>query len=379
MDLSLTEEQQMLADSVARYINDSYDFETRQKIAASEQGFSRDTWSEFAELGWLAVPFSEQDGGLKGGAVELMLMMEAFGQGLLVEPYLANIVLAGGVLRRLANEKQKDQWLARLIEGDLQMALAFAEPQARFEIQDIKSTAVADEESFVLNGKKTMVLNGGHADLLIIPARSSGDQNSTEGITLFAVPSSAAGLSRQSYRTVDAQQAAEISLENVIVSAEAVLGEVGRGFDTLQSVIDEACMCVCAEAAGIIRCMHEKTVEYSKTRVQFGLPIGSFQALQHRMADTLMACEQTRSLLLWCSMVNASGGSEARSSIHALKYQIGTAGVHVAREAVQLHGGMGVTWELDIGHYFKRLTAISLMFGDADFHLDKYVELTRAC
>ena len=230
-------------------------------------------------------------------------------------------------------------------------------------------------EHFVLNGHKTMVLNGGHADLLIIPARTCCEQDDTTGITLFAVSGDTPGLERQSYKTVDAQQSAEVSLNEVRVDRSTVIGEPDEGFDILQSVIDEATLCVCAEAIGIIRCMHDKTVEYSKDRVQFGVPIGKFQALQHRMVDTLMACEQSRSLLLWSAMINASADQDARKSIHALKYQVGTAGVHVAREAVQLHGGMGVTWELDIGHYFKRLTAISLLFGDADYHLDKYTEL----
>jgi hypothetical protein len=377
MDFTVTEEQSMLADSVAKFIENDYDFETRQKIADSELGYSQEMWKTYAELGWTAVPFDEDDGGLGGGPVELMLMMEQFGRGLLVEPFLANIVLAGGVLRRAASPEQKEQWLAGIIEGTTQAALAFAEPQARFDINDIATTATADGDGFVLTGRKTLVLNGGNADLLIVPARTSGAQTDQSGITLFAVAADGDGIDFKRYKTVDAQQAADIQLEKVRVDASAVLGEVDNGFAILQAVIDEATFAVCAEAVGIMRTMHDKTVEYAKNRVQFGVPIGSFQALQHRMVETLMSCEQSQSLLLWSTMVNNTGNNDARKSIHALKHQVGTAGIHVAKEAVQIHGGMGVTWELDIAHYFKRLTAIDMLFGNADYHLDKYVELAQ--
>ena len=377
MDFTVTEEQSILADSVAKFIENDYDFETRQKIADSELGYSQEMWKTYAELGWTAVPFDEDDGGLGGGPVELMLMMEQFGRGLLIEPFLANIVLAGGVLRRAASPEQKEQWLAGIIEGTTQAALAFAEPQARFDINDIATTVTADGDGFVLTGRKTLVLNGGNADLLIVPARTSGAQTDKSGITLFAVAADGDGIDFKRYKTVDAQQAADIQLEKVRVDASAVLGEVDNGFAILQAVIDEATFAVCAEAVGIMRTMHDKTVEYAKNRVQFGVPIGSFQALQHRMVETLMSCEQSQSLLLWSTMVNNTGNNDARKSIHALKHQVGTAGIHVAKEAVQIHGGMGVTWELDIAHYFKRLTAIDLLFGNADYHLDKYVELAQ--
>ena len=377
MDFTVSEEQSMLADSVARFIENDYGFETRQKVAESDLGYSQELWQTYAELGWTAVPFDEDDGGLGGGPVELMLMMEQFGRALLVEPFLANIVLAGGVLRRLATDGQKAQWLAGVIAGETHAALAFAEPQARFDINNIATTATADGDGYLLNGNKSLVLNGGSADILIVPARSTGAQTDENGITLFAVAADSAGVKVRPYKMVDGQQAAEIDFENVSVSSTSVLGEVGNGFTTLREVIDEATLAVCAEAVGIIRSMHDKTVAYAKERVQFGVPIGSFQTLQHRMVETLMECEQSQSLLLWSAMVNESGDSDARKSIHALKHQIGSAGVNVAKEAVQIHGGMGVTWDLDIAHFFKRLTAIDLLFGNADYHLDKYVELSR--
>jgi len=374
MDFSISEEQSMLADSVSKFIENDYDFERRQKIAESDDGFSKELWNTYAELGWTAVPFAEDDGGLGGGPVELMLMMEQFGRGLLVEPFLANVVLAGGVLRRSADPGQKSQWLAPLIEGNLQAALAFAEPQGRFDIADIRTTAKANGASFVLNGNKICVLNGGDAEIIIIPARTSGEQADEGGITLFAIPADSAGIERRAYRTVDAQQAADITLTDVKAEAGAVLGEIGEGFNTLQDVLDEATLAVCAEAVGIMRAMHDKTVEYSKNRVQFGVPIGSFQALQHRMVEMLMACEQSQSLLMWAVMLNTADNENKKQAISAMKYQIGTAGINVAREAVQIHGGMGMTWELDIAHYFKRMTAIDLLFGNADYHLDRFVD-----
>ncbi len=376
MDFSLTEEQEMLVESVSRFIDNDYAFDSRQKNAASEAGFSRELWQTYAELGWTAVPFSEADGGLGGGPVELMLMMQQFGRGLMIEPFLPNIVLAGGILRRLATREQKNRWLQPLIAGELQAALAFAEPQGRFSPADISTSAKRDGDGFVLNGRKNLVLNGGSANMIIVPARSSGKQKDQRGITLFAIDGESSGITRKAYKTVDGHQAAEISLEEVSVAAGSVLGEIGLGFDTLQSVIDEATFAVCAEAVGIIRAMQEKTVEYTKNRVQFGVPVGSFQALQHRMVDTLVACEQTYSLLLWTAMVCDSNDPAASKAISALKYQVGTAGMHVAREAVQLHGGMGVTWELDISHFFKRMSAIELLFGNTDYHLDRYVSLS---
>ena len=374
MDFSLSDEQSMLADSVARFIDNDYDFESRQQLAEAGEGFSRELWQTYAELGWTAVPFAEDDGGLGGGPIELMLMMEQFGRGLVVEPYLATVVLAGGVLRRAASAEQKERWLSGIIEGRTQAALAFAEPQARFEIANIATRAEANGDGFILNGQKNLVLNGSSADLLIIPARTGGAQSDENGITLFAVSSNSAGIGRQDYATVDAHQAAEITLKDVHVESGCILGEVGQGYATFEAVIDEATLAVCAEAVGILKTMHDKTVEYAKNRVQFGVPIGSFQALQHRMVDMLMACEQTQSLLLWATMLTADGEAGAQKAISALKYQIGTAGRMVAQETIQIHGGMGVTWELDISHYFKRFTAIELLFGNADFHLDRYVQ-----
>ena len=375
MDFSVNEEQAMLAESVARFIDNDYDFDTRQKIAGADAPFSREMWRTFAELGWTAVPFDDADGGLGGGPVELTLMMEQFGRGLVVEPFLPTVILAGGVLRRAANRMQKDGWLSALIGGELQAALAFAEPQGRFNLVDIATSAKSVNGRYRLSGRKSFVLNGGEAELLIVPARTAGGQRDRNGITLFAVAGDAEGVVRRPYPTVDAHSAAEVVLTDVEVPADAVLGEVGAGFDILEATVDEATLAVCAEAVGILRTMHDKTVDYSRNRVQFGMPVGSFQALQHRMVDTLMACEQLRSLLLWATMVAANGGSGAAKAISALKFQVGNSGRLIAQEAVQIHGGMGVTWELDIAHFFKRFTAIETLFGNSDYHLDRYIAL----
>jgi len=371
MDFSLTEIQSMLADSVEKFISNDYDFETRQKYAGSETGYSADVWQTFCDLGWTAVSLSEEDGGFDGGPVETMILMQQFGRGLVVEPYFANIVLAAGVLRRSATELQKPKWLHPVVSGELQAALAFVEPQSRYDIANIETTAQADGDDWILNGVKGVVLNGGNAGLLIIPARTAGDSTSPDGITLFAVGSKSDGVSVNAYRTVDGHQAAEISLDNVKVGGDAVLGEIGNAYATLQATIDEATLAICAEAVGIMQSLTDKTVEYAKNRIQFGVPIGSFQALQHRMVDMLTACEQSYSLLIWATMENADGGDDAKRAVSALKYQIGTAGKLVGEEAVQIHGAMGMTWDLDVSHLFKRLTVIGQTFGNADWHLDK--------
>ena len=374
MDFSLNDVQAMLADSVEKFVTKDYDFESRQKYAASDTGYSAEVWQTFCELGWTSVPFADDDGGFDGGPVETMILMQQFGRGLVVDPYLANIVLAGGILRRVASKAQKTKWLQPLVIGELQAALAFVEPQSRYDLHNVETTATADGDGWIISGKKGVVLNGGNADLLIIPARTAGDKTGTDGISLFAIAGNADGVSRRAYPTVDGHQAAEIKLDKVRVDATALLGEAGKGFAMLASTIDEATLAICAEAIGIMQVLTDKTVDYTKNRVQFGVPIGTFQALQNRMVDMLTASEQSYSLLLWATMANADQTSDASRAISAIKYMIGTAGTAVGQEAVQLHGGMGVSWELDIGHYFKRLTAIGQMFGNADWHLDKLAD-----
>ena len=374
MDLSLNDVQMMLADSVEKYIANDYDFDTRQKYAGSDQGYSDSVWQTFVELGWTSVTLSEDDGGFGGGPVDLTVIMERFGRGLVVEPYLANVVLAGGVLKRAANATQKSDWLQTAIGGDLQTTLAFAEPSSGYLISDITTTATRggdDKQSWQLSGTKTHVINGGSAELIIVAARTSGARTDKHGITLFGIPATTSGMSVHSYPTVDGLQAAEITLDGLLANDSQVIGEIDAGYDTLNAAVMDATLAVCAEAIGIMTVLTEKTIEFSKGRVQFGVPISSFQALQHRMVEMYTACEQSRSLLMWAAMMLHEGGTAAEHAIHSIKYQIGIAGKRVGEEAVQIHGGMGVTWELDVSHYFKRLTAIGLIFGSADWHLDQ--------
>jgi len=371
MDLSLNDVQEMLADSIDKFIANEYPFDTRQKYAASEAGYSAEVWSMFAGLGWTAVPFSEDDGGFDGDQIDIMVMMQRFGRGLVVEPYFANIILAGGILKRTGDAEQKQLWLRPIIAGELQATLAFTEPQARYDLANIATTASADGDDWILSGQKGFVINGGTSDLVIVPARTAGGQNDTSGITLFAVPADATGVSFNSYHTVDGLRAAELVLENVRVDAHSVLGDEGEGFAALDATIDDATLAICAEAVGIMHVLKDKTIEYSKNRSQFGVPIGSFQALQHRMVDMLTSCEQAQSLLLWAAMTCSAGNLDAKRAISSIKYLVGTSGQLLGEEAVQIHGGMGVTWDLDVAHYFKRLTAIGQLFGNADWHLDK--------
>jgi alkylation response protein AidB-like acyl-CoA dehydrogenase len=371
MDFSLSDTQSMLADSIEKFIENDYSFESRQAYAESDAGFSADAWQMFAELGWTAVPFSEDDGGFDGGPIDMMVIMERFGRGLVVEPYLANIVLAGGVLKRAASDEQRARWLHPVIAGEIQATLAFVEPQARYDLANVATAASADGDNWIINGSKGYVLNGRNARLIIVPARTAGAQTDTGGITLFAIDASTEGVTIIDYPTVDGHQAAEVRFSDVRLGADAVIGEPGAAFPILDATVDEATLAVCAEAVGIMHVLKDKTVEYSKNRIQFGVPIGSFQALQHRMVDMLTECEQSRSLLMWATMLNAAGQADAKRAISSIKYMIGTTGRKVGEEAVQIHGGMGVSWELDIAHYFKRLIAIGQIFGNADWHLDK--------
>jgi hypothetical protein len=377
MDFSLNEVQTMLADSIEKFIANEYDFDARQKHSESNLGYSEEVWKKFAELGWTAVPYSEEDGGFDGGPVDMMVIMERLGRGLIVEPYLANIILAGGALRRAGNSAQKSEWLHPIINGELQATLAFTEPQARYDIANILTTAVRDDESFIINGSKGYVLNGGNSKLLIVPARTAGNQKDQHGITLFGINSDTEGVSIQGYETIDGQCAAEIQLTNVSLTAANVIGEVDGGFETLQLVIADATFAISAEAVGIMNVLTEKTIEYTKNRTQFGVPISSFQALQHRMVEMYTACEQSRSIMMWAAMAVTENGEISAHAIHSLKYQICIAGTRVGEEAVQIYGGMGVTWEMDVAHYFKRLTTINLMFGNADWHLDRLANLSN--
>jgi len=376
MDFSFTDEQTLLEESIARFIQNDYGFDDRQKLVKSEHGFSKDNWSTFAELGWLGVPFGEADGGFGGGAVESMLMLENFGKGLVVEPYLATVVLAGGAIKHAGSAEQKAALLPGIIDGSKQAALAYAEPQGRFNLADLKTTAAADGDGYVLNGYKAVVLNGPAADILVVSARTAGDQRDQSGVSLYVVPTDAEGVSRRDYPTVDGLRASEVTLDNVKVGADALLGAAGEGYAALEQAIDDGIMAVGAEAVGCMEVLYKDTVEYCKTREQFGQPIGKFQVLQHRMVDMFMEHEQSKSLMYMAAMRLDEGYDDAaRKAVSAFKVQVGKSGRFVGQNAVQLHGGMGMTDELNIGHYFKRLTIIDTLFGNVDYHLKRFGSL----
>lgn len=376
MDFSFSEEQSLLQDSVQRYIQNSYTFDARQKLLKTDDGFSRENWASFAELGWLALPFSEESGGFGGTAVETMILMEEFGKGLVVEPYVSTVIMAGSVIEAGGTAAHKEGALTEIMAGTKLASLAYVEPQARFNLSDVTTTASADGDGYTINGFKGVVLGGPSADLLVVPARTSGEQKDESGITLFLIDASAAGISRRDYPTIDGLQASEITFENVSASADDVLGEVGEGLALLELGINNGILAVGAEAVGAMEVLYKTTVEYCKTREQFGQPIGKFQVLQHRMVDMFMEHEQSKSLLYMAALRMSNDDEvEAKKAISALKVQIGKGGRFVGQNAIQLHGGMGMTDELNVGHYFKRITAIETLFGNVDHHLKKYANV----
>jgi len=372
VDFSFTEEQTLLRNMVQSFVQDNYDFDSRMKIVRSEEGMSREIWGQFAELGLLAAPFSEEMGGLDGGPIETMVIMEELGRGLVVEPYLPTIVLCGGILSRHASDAQKEAYLPGIIGGEDVWALAYAEPQSRFNPADVLTSAKADGDGYVLNGTKAVVAAAPWASKLIVSARISGDQRDSDGIGLFIVEKSASGVSTQDYPTVDGNRASEVTLENVTVGADALVGGAGNGLALLDEALDYGIGAVCAEAIGHMKCLNDATVEYCKTRKQFGVPIGSFQVLQHRMVDMFMEYEQSVSMTYMVNMKLTESEAERKKAAAGAKVQIGKSGRFVGQEAVQLHGGMGMTEELNVGHYFKRLTVIDTQFGNVDHHLKRF-------
>ncbi|CAA0081850.1 Flavoprotein desaturase PigA [Zhongshania aliphaticivorans] len=375
MNFNLSDEQNMVKDSLARFVADNYDQVARNSAVANEQGFSPDNWQTFAELGWLSMAFDEDMGGFGGTATDVMVVMEELGKGLVAEPYLATVLLFGGLLAESGKGDLQQELIGRLIEGQLQGAFAYLERQSRFEITDICTTAQESSDGFTLNGEKTVVFNGAVADKFIVTARTAGDQCDEEGISLFLVDADAAGISKTAYRLMDGQLVCNIRLDNVQVGKAALLGEQHKGYDVMQPVIQRAMIALSAEALGIMEKLTATTVEYSKTRKQFGVAIGSFQVLQHRMVDMFIAAEQTKSLLYRAVCSSDAESSEAEKDVIALKVMTGRSGKLVGGEAIQLHGGMGMADELDVGHYVKRLMMINTTFGDADYNERRFSAL----
>jgi len=370
MDFDLSEEQRLLKESLDRLIGDRYAFEQRKGYAQSPQGWSRELWGQFAELGLLGLPFEERHGGSAGGPVETMIAMEAFGRALALEPYLATVVLGGGFLRHGGSAEQCADLIPQIADGSLTVAFAHTERQSRYDLYDIETRAVRDGAGWMLDGKKGVVVHGDTADKLVVTARVGGSRRDRDGVAAFIVDGKTAGVSRLGYPTQDGLRAAEITLANVRVGPEGALGEPGKVLPLIERVVDEAIAALCAEAVGAMAVMHELTVEYLKTRRQFGREIGSFQILQHRAVDMLIALEQARSMAMFATMMAAEeNAAERRNAVAGAKVQIGRSGKFIGQQAIQLHGGIGMTMEYKVGHYFKRVTMIDTMFGDADHHL----------
>ena len=370
MDFSLTDEQRLLHESVEKLVAAEYPFEVRRELAASEAGFSREFWRKFAELGWLGLGIPEEAGGVGGGPVETSVVMEALAAGLAVEPYLATVVMGGYLLQQGASAQRER--LARLAAGKLQLAFGFAERQSRYELANVETRAEADGEGYRLTGSKSVVFNAPAADVIAVSARTAGNARDCEGLTVFALDADTPGIVVREYRTMDGLRAGEVDLDRVPAGPGDVLGRPGEGLAVVEGAANAGIVAACAEAAGIMTRMRRDTIEYLKHREQFGTALSSFQALQHRLVDMYMACELSRSMAYMAAVRLANSEteeSELRKAVAAAKVQIGRAGRFVGENAIQLHGGMGMTDEMPISHYFKRLVLIDSQFGDADHHL----------
>ncbi|EEB77298.1 MAG: acyl-CoA dehydrogenase family protein [Halioglobus sp.] len=372
MNFEFSEEQVMLRDSVARYVQDDYDWETRVAIAGSEAGIDRAKWQTFAELGWLSIPFAEEHGGFGGGPLDVMVVMEELGKGLVLEPYLATVLLYGGLLQKGGSARQQEARIPSIIDGSSLGAFAYLERQSRFETSDVLTTATANDGGYALNGEKVVVFNGMSADQLIVSARTSGEQSDEQGISLFLVAADAEGIESVSYRMMDGQRVSNIVFKDVQVAADDLVGELDGGHALINAVARDANLALSAEALGIMAQLNAKTAEYARTREQFGVAIGKFQALQHRMVDTFISYEQTKSMLYRAVCALTDDQEDEDQAIHALRMMVDKAGKHIFGEAIQLHGGMGITDELDIGHYAKRLMMINTTFGNGDYHQAKF-------
>lgn len=379
MNFNFSEEQNLLRESISKFVQNDYDFETRRDIIDSETGFSTNYWTQFSELGWLTVPFEESVGGFGGGPIDTMIVMEELGKGLVVEPYVSTVLLAGKLIELGANSSVKEDLLNEIMTGEKFGALAYQERQSRFNPYNVSCIAETDGDGFKLTGSKSVVIDGDKADVIIVTARTSGGQLDKAGISLFLVDTKDSDVKIEPLKMMDGTRAAEIQLDNVKVDKNALLGELNQGAELLEPVINHAILAVCAEMVGALGVIQNSTVEYSKTRKQFGTAIGSFQALQHRLAEMFMEYEQCKSLLyraaLSLQQSENGAGEDVAKDIAALKCKLGEAGVFIAQDAVQLHGGMGLTDELHIGHYLKRVLMINNQFGNSDYHKQKFADL----
>ncbi len=374
MNFDYNEEQQLLAESIRRFVARDYDFEARKRIIASKDGYSPDIWATFAEIGLLGLPFAPDFGGFGGGAVDMMSAMEAMGDALVVEPYLSTVGLGAQFVARAGAPAQQERILPAVVAGQLKMAFAQTEPGARYNLAHVSVRATKRNGDYVIDGDKCVVSDGPCADELVVSARTAGGATDANGISLFLVDANAQGVSLKSYRTLDGRRAADISLKGVTVPADALIGAEGEALALIEHVADYATALLCAEAIGAIKYANDATLEYLKTRRQFGVPLGTFQALQHRMVDMVISYEQAKSMAsLACASVDSGHDpAERKRIVSAAKIKIADACRHVSQEAIQLHGGVGMSDELKVSHTFRRLTMIAQQFGDAEHHLERF-------
>jgi alkylation response protein AidB-like acyl-CoA dehydrogenase len=374
MDIQLTEEQELLRSSIQRFLHDQYDFDERRKIVATDEGWSRKHWSAFAELGLCAAPFQESTGGLGGGSLATMIVMQEFGRSLVVEPYFETVVLAGGLIEDAGSPEQRQAFLPKIMDGSAIWTLAWAEGRSRYDFDNVATTARRQGDNFVLSGTKAVVVGAPWADKLIVSARTSGGPRDHAGVSLFVLDRHSPNLHLQSFKTIDGRRAAELTLMDVQVPADQLLGAEGEGVAALEACRDRAIAALCAEAVGAMSVLNSATLEYSKARKQFGVALGTFQVLQHRMVDMLIALEESISLTQHLSLSLAAREPNGSKLASGAKSKVGYAARFVAEQAVQLHGGMGMSDELNVGHYFKRINSINIQFGDPAYHLMRYAQ-----
>jgi alkylation response protein AidB-like acyl-CoA dehydrogenase len=378
VDFSLSEEQILLRDSVDKYVREHCTVERHRKLSQENPGFDAAAWRQFAALGWFSLPFSEELGGIGGGATDLMVVCEALGRGLVREPFITTVVTCGGLLQRGGSADQQQQYIPAIIEGTAQWAFAFAEKSSGYDLASVETTARHSAEGYALSGSKLAVLNAHCADHLIVSARISGAENDAGGITLFIVDTQLPGVTRENFVAVDGSRGAHVVLDGVKLGEQQILGQVAQGLSLVETTIDCAIVALGAEALGSMQALLDATVQYTKTREQFGQPISKFQALQHRMAEMYMKVEETRSLLLNAAIALDEDSEESAVACAALKVKVGEAGRYVAQQAVQLHGGIGMTDELSVGHHYKRLMILSKLYGDEAYYLQKYADLAAS-
>ena len=372
MDHAFNTDQRLLKESVERFVAQRYTFECRKKIVAGREGYSPEIWRDFADMGLLAMPFSEESGGLGGGPLETMIVMQAFGRGMVVEPYLPTVILAGGLLRHGGSRVQQQALIPAIANGTSRHAFAFAEPQGRYNPANVRTSAARRGSGYQISGSKAVVLGGPMADGLFVTARTAGADCDSLGISVFYVDSRAKGVTRRDYQNIDGTRASEIMFDGVQVGAEAVVGEQDHGLPLVEQVLDEATAAVCAEACGAMSMLNEKTLEYARSRVAFGQPIAGFQVIQHRLVDMRVACEYAAAVSLMATLKLSASAAERTRAVSAAKSMLGRDSRFVGQNAIQLHGAIGMTDDLDIGHYFKRLTVIGLLFGNSDHHLRRF-------